>query len=247
MTTTANIQAIAEALQDRLGVRALFLSGSHGSGLADAYSDLDFLAVAVDGPTDAFASLWREAVGRIGEIVLWWDRQANPMLINAITAEWVRMDVEVVTPQQMAARSGDGLKALFDHDRILDSLPAALGRTGPNAARMKWQFEEFIRILGLLPLAMGREEYLNSITGVGYLRSLLVDLLIEETAAPNRGGALRLNRLITQEQKDSAHFAAAAPADQRGDDRGQSRLCRRLPALGARDGEAAGRRLAGTV
>lgn len=202
MNTARQIQVITEALQDQPRIRALFLGGSHGSGLADAHSDLDFLAVAVDGPTDAFSGLWREAVGRIGEIVLWWDRQARPMLINAITAEWVRVDVEVVTPQQMAARSGDGLKMLFDHDRIRDGLPAARGRTGPSLSRMKWQFEEFIRILGLLPLAMGREEYLNSITGVGYLRGLLVDLLIEETAAPNRGGALHLNRLITREQKD---------------------------------------------
>ena len=30
----------------------------------------------------------------------------------------------------------------------------------------------------------------------------MVDLLIEETGARNRGGALHLNRLITQEKKD---------------------------------------------
>lgn len=55
--------------------------------------------------------------------------------------------------------------------------------------------------MGLLPLAVGRKEYLNAVTGLFHLRNLLIDLLIEETGAPHRGGALHLNRLITQQQK----------------------------------------------
>lgn len=194
------VETIAKVLRDKPGVRALYLGGSRGAGLDDAYSDIDFLAVDIAGPSDAFAGLWREAVSWTGEIVLWWDREAKPMLINAITDDWQRIDVEIVTPQEMARRSRDGLKPLFDHDHLLESLPA-MPAAGPHTRRLKWQFEEFIRILGLLPLAMGRKEYINSVTGAFHLRNLLVDLLIEETAAPYRGGALHLNRLITDEQK----------------------------------------------
>jgi len=201
MNKTKVIQDISAALQNEPTVRALFLSGSYGAGIEDSYSDIDFLAVSRDGPTDEFAALWREAVGRVGEIVLWWDRQAKPMLINAITADWLRIDVEIVTPDQVAGRTASGLKALFDHDRVLEALPPAPQNAGPNPARMKWQFEEFIRILGLLSLAIGRGEYLNGITGIFHLRNLLTELLIEETAAPNRGGVLHLNRLISEEQK----------------------------------------------
>jgi hypothetical protein len=195
------IETITNALREKPIVRALFLGGSRGAGLEDAYSDIDFLAVAMGGPSDEFAGLWRKAVSQTGEIVLWWDREAKPMLINAITHDWQRIDVEIVTPEAMARRNLGGLKTLFDHDRISESLPALPQANAPNTRRMKWQFEEFIRILGLLPLAMGREEYINSVTGAFYLRNLLVDLLIEETAAPYRGGALHLNRLITDEQK----------------------------------------------
>ncbi|WP_295808190.1 hypothetical protein [uncultured Nitratireductor sp.] len=94
------------------------------------------------------------------------------------------------------------MKVLFDHDRLFEALPETLEKTGPNAGRMRWQIEEFIRVLGLLPVAMGRKEYFNAITGVFHLRNLLVDLLIEETGAPHRGGALHLNRLITADQKE---------------------------------------------
>lgn len=195
------INDIAAALRNEPTITALFLSGSYGAGFEDAYSDIDFLAVSRDGPTDEFAALWREAVGKTGEIVLWRDRQVKPTLINAITVDWLRIDVDIINPDQMARRNAGGLKVVFDRDRILETLPQAPSETGPNPTRMKWQFEEFIRIFGLLSLAIGRGEYLNGITGIFHLRNLLTELLIEETAAPNRGGALHLNRLITEEQK----------------------------------------------
>ena len=196
------IDSIAEALGHAPGIRGLFLSGSHGTGRADAYSDIDFTLVATDGATDEVAALWREAVARTGEIVLWWDRTTRPILINAITADWTRTDVVILRPEQMATRARSGLKPLFDHDAILERLPEEAERTAPDPARMRRRFEEFIWVLGLLRLAAGREEYINGVLGVFHLRNLLVELLIEETAAPDRGGALHLNRLPTEEQKD---------------------------------------------
>ena len=196
------IDTIAEALGHAPGIRGLFLSGSHGIGRADAYSDIDFTLVATDGATDEVAALWREAVARTGEIVLWWDRTTRPVLINAITADWTRTDVEILRPDQMAMRARSGLKPLFDHDAIFERLPEEAERTAPDPARIRRRFEEFIRVLGLLHLAAGREEYINGVLGVFHLRNLLVELLIEETAAPDRGGALHLNRLLTKEQKD---------------------------------------------
>lgn len=201
MQTQHAIHAIADALRNKPSVRALFLSGSYGAGIEDSYSDIDFLAVDTDGATDAFADLWREAVSQTGEIVLWWDRQHRPALINAVTRQWLRIDVVILKPDQIAGWASDGLKVLFDHDGLTDTLTTAAEKSGPNTKHMKWQFEEFIRILGLLHVAMGRQEYLNAMTGIFHLRNLLIDLMIEETGAPNRGGALHLNRLITDEQK----------------------------------------------
>ena len=214
MQPAAAIEAISRDLQDEPAIRALFLSGSYGAGIEDAYSDIDFLMVASDGATDEVAKLWHKAISRTGEIVLWWDRQVRPMLINAITHDWMRTDVVILKPDQMSGQTKDSLKVLFDHDRLFDPLPASSKKTGPDPKRAKYQFEEFIRILGLLPLAMGRKEYLNGVLGVFHLRNLLVDLMIEETAAPHRGGALHLNRLITDEQKQVL-FSLPPPVPER--------------------------------
>lgn len=195
------IQSITDATIEVPGIRALFLSGSYGNGLADAYSDIDFVLVANEGATDAVAKCWREAVEQTGDIVLWWDRTTVPVLINAITEDWTRTDVIILKPEQMGAQIQSNLKPLFDHDNFYDGLAETAKNTGPNLPKAKRQLEEFIRILGLLHLAAGREEYINGVLGVFHLRNHLVELMIEETNAPNRGGILHLNRLITDEQK----------------------------------------------
>lgn len=201
MTVEGTITTIADALRDPPLIRAMFLSGSHGNGRADAYSDIDFLLISAEGATDEVASLWRDAIERTGEIVLWWDRTARPVLINAITADWTRTDVIILKPEQMGAQVQAGLKPVFDHDGIHAGLAKNAPPRRPDPVRLRYQFEEFIRVLGLLHLGMGRQEYINGVAGIFHLRNKLVELLIEETAAPDRGGVLHLNRLLTREQK----------------------------------------------
>lgn len=196
------IETVSNSLRSDTGICALFLSGSYANGLADEYSNIDFVLVAHDGATDEIAEACRSAIGQIGEIVLWWDRTTRPSLVNAIVEGWTRIDMLILKPGQLALQSQSDLTPLFDHDNLFSDLPVSTKKQGPDPARLRYQFEEFIRILGLLHLAVGREEYINGVLGVFHLRNLLVDLLIEETGAPNRGGVLHLNRLITDEQKE---------------------------------------------
>jgi len=195
------IRTITDAISDVPSIRGLFLSGSYGNGMADEYSDIDFIMVANDGATDDVADIWRKAVGKTGDIVLWWDRTNVPVLINAITADWTRTDVIILKPDQMGSQFQSDLQPLFDPDHIFETLAETAQNKGPNLPKFKYQIEEFIRILGLLHLAAGREEYINGVLGVFHLRNLLVELMVEETNAPNRGGILHLNRLITDQQK----------------------------------------------
>jgi hypothetical protein len=193
---------IADILRTKPAVRALLLGGSHGNGLADTYSDLDFILVTNDGTNDTIASEWQQTLTQIGEVILWRNRVVAPVLINAIVAPDIRIDALIYTPDQTKRQTQDSVLALFDHDDIFASLPKSRTHAAPDPKRMAYQFEEFIRILGLLPLAIGREEYINGVAGVFHLRNLLVELLIAETNAPNRGGALQLNRLLTADQQD---------------------------------------------
>ena len=196
------IQSITDATKDVPCIRALFLGGSFGNGLADEYSDIDFVMVANEGASDAVAQVWHNAVSKTGDIVLWWDRSSAPFLINAITDDWTRTDVTILKTDQMGSQTQSTLVPLFDHDNLYASLEKSALKSEPNLKKFKFEVENFIRVLGLLHLAAGRKEYINGVMGIFLLRKHLIDLLIEETDAPNRGGVLHLNRLITDEQKE---------------------------------------------
>lgn len=193
---------IAEALADTAEVRALFLSGSHGTGTADAYSDIDFVLVTQDGATDAIAALWKRTLSQFGDLVLWRDRNVAPTLINAILSPATRIDLLILAPDQLARHTQDSLHVLIDRDGIFDTLPASAPALQLDRRRHTYQFEEFIRVLGLVTLVVGREEYINGVTGLMHLRRLLIDLLIAKANIPYRGGALTLNRRLTAEQRD---------------------------------------------
>ncbi len=205
MSHQKTIDAIVAHVTGSDGAKALFLSGSHAKGTGDAWSDIDFVLVAEPGPSDAIAAIWREAVLTWAEIVLWRDRIVRPMLINAITADWTRIDVVILTLAQFQNQTQDQVKPLWDPDDLYGSLSPRSTVQPASPDRFAYDVDEFLRIFGLLHLVVGREEYLNGVLGLFYLRNLLVDLLVAETGVPDRGGILHLNRLITAEQKELLH------------------------------------------
>ena len=60
-----------------------------------------------------------------------------------------------------------------------------------------------MRVLGLLPVVVGREEYVVAEMGAGLALNLLVDLMLEDVAVEDRGGAMYLNRLLPFRRQQS--------------------------------------------
>ena len=188
--------AIGAAMQGETAVRALFLAGSHGRGTADAFSDLDFLAVAAPQDHGQVAAIWRRVLGGLATIVFWAERGGRGRLLNAITSGWLRCDLVILAPDALAGRAGDRLRPLIDWDGLLATLPASLPPKEPDAARLRSIVEEFIRVLGLLSVAMGRKEYYLGVTGTALLRDQLVNVMLEGGLDPDPGGALHLSRVL---------------------------------------------------
>lgn len=203
------ISSLTTALQSQSETKAIFLSGSHANGLADDYSDIDMVAVANDGPSEGISGAFCAAVTQISPIVMIRDRKPIPSLINIITEDWTRIDLLILKPDQLGRYSNADLLPFFDPENLHATLPRPQ-QAKPDPRRLKFQIEEFIRIFGLLCLVLGRKEYLNGLAGLSHLRNIIVELMIEDTATPNRGGALHLNRLITDAQKEA--LAALPPA-----------------------------------
>lgn len=189
------IAAIEEELRADPRVLAAWLAGSRGRGDADAYSDVDVWLVTAAGDRDAFVADWPATCDRITPTVLR-ERVLGGPVFTHVTPEWLRFDVAVGVPGDVPGRDRAGLAPLFDRAGLAARLRTGSAPLAPDPARIAALGTEFLRVLGLLPVVVGRGEYVVGVSGAGLLHSLLVRLVREDVAVPDRGGALRLAGLV---------------------------------------------------
>lgn len=208
---SALAQRFARMLQRDARVLAVFLEGSLAQGTADEYSDID--CVVVTEHREPVASLCRGYLVQCGLVS--WRRSHGPAnAFSAITAEWLRCDVTLLTPQEVRSRSRGSLHVLWDRARIAESLAAdAAADAGSTVVDAEQLIDDFLRGLGLLPVLIGRGEYRLGASGAERLRALLATLLLEIDAAPGRGAALRLDPFLSSGSRSVLDtIPIAAPA-----------------------------------
>ena len=193
--------AIAALLERVEGVDAVWLSGSLGKGEGDAFSDVDVLALTRDG---ACAEVSAEVVARLSEI-------AEPALVsllfggrilNVVTTDWERFDISFVEARDLHRYDPAALEPLFNRTGQAPAPWPPAAPYQPPAAKIEAMVKEFLRVLGLAAVVLGRQDYVLAISGLELQRRALIDLMIEANriAPQDRGGALHLRRLLTPEQ-----------------------------------------------
>jgi hypothetical protein len=121
-------------------------------------------------------------------------------VFNQVTADWLRFDVSVITPASVDRYTASAVRPLFDKDDLYARLRQKGEPLAPSGPRIQELTKEFMRILGLLPVVLGREEYAVSASGSGLIRMLLIQLMTEDVAVEDRGGALHLRGLLPDAQ-----------------------------------------------
>lgn len=203
------IDGVAVRLGGDPDLRALFLAGSLGRGDGDRFSDVDLVAVVEPASWEAFAARWRVAVEAIAPVVLWWSPRGLGSLVSAVTDDWTRCDLFMVAPGDLGGRARSTLAPLIDPHALAATLPGDLAPRRPEPRKVEALVEEFLRVLGLLPVVLGRGEDVVVARGAGLLRDLLIDLMLEDAAPPGGHGALHLSRLLPP--ADMAILAALPP------------------------------------
>jgi predicted nucleotidyltransferase len=188
------IQRIIDVLQADDRVRATWLSGSLGRGAGDRYSDVDLVAIVAEENRAGFVAEWDGIVATIASVVL-----TNRLSFRSST-DWLRFDVSVITPASLDRYTASTVRPLFDKDDLYSRLRQKGEPLAPSGPRIQGLTKEFMRILGLLPVVLGREEYAVSASGSGLIRMLLIQLMTEDVAVEDRGGALHLRGLLPDAQ-----------------------------------------------
>lgn len=194
------ISAVTEKVNNNAAIRALFLSGSFGRGTADEWSDVDLIALVDPDEQSAVAAEWRIALDSITPIVFWSELNRGGHVINAVSHEWLRCDLALITPEQFVGRAKTTVQPLIDRDGLYAELPESLPPRQPNADTVNYLIHEFIRMLGLMPVAAGRGEYVTMVLGVGMLRDHLTTLLMQDVTLPDPGGILHQSKLLPPDQ-----------------------------------------------
>lgn len=177
-------------------VSALFLSGSFGRGTADGFSDVDLLLVADPAEHAGLADDWKRHVTAFEPIVHAYQPPFQAVHC-VITQSWLRADLTIATGDGLRGRTQDGLKPLIDRGNLHATLPARLEARPIDPARVERLTKEFLRVLGLLHVGLGRGEVENIASdGCYLLRRMLIDLLTIEVNLPDPGGMLHLSRVL---------------------------------------------------
>jgi hypothetical protein len=184
------------APMDIAAVRGLFLAGSFGRGTADAWSDVDLIAVVAEGQERAVAGHWRAVLQQITPIVFWNELPRGIIILNAISEAWLRCDLTIVTAKDFGTRAKNTVKPLIDRDDVYAALPDSLPPKKPDAGIVRYLIHEFIRMLGLMPVGLGRGEYMTMVLGVGMMRGHLETLLMQDVTEPDPGGMLHQSKLL---------------------------------------------------
>ncbi|MFK4809612.1 nucleotidyltransferase domain-containing protein [Devosia sp. ZW T5_3] len=191
------IAAVKQAMTGKEAIRGLFLAGSYGRGTADAWSDVDLVALVEPEHHAAIAADWRQTLDAITPIVFWQELPRGGLLLNAVSEEWLRCDLSIVAPDNFGRRAKNTVKPLVDRDGRYDSLPDMLPPKQPDVGTVKYLIHEFIRMLGLMPVGAGRGEYVTMVLGVGMMRDHLAALLMQDVSNPDPGGILHQSTLLS--------------------------------------------------
>ncbi|THD74508.1 MAG: hypothetical protein E7812_19550 [Phenylobacterium sp.] len=210
------VRAATGVLEADAQIEAAWLAGSLGRGAGDAFSDVDLLVLVAAGSAGEVGGRYVAKVAEIAEPVL-----VNPLfgarVLNIVTRDWRRFDLSFIEAAELGRYNSTHLVELFNKGG--DAPPAKAVeayRASPDAVLTL--INEFLRVLGLSVVAIGREEWLLAQWGADILRRLTMDLMLEENEVSpvERGGALRRRPLLTAEQLASLEGLTPVTADMSG-------------------------------
>src|SRR5690349_18954146 len=172
-------------------VRGLWLTGSLGSGTDDSFSEVDMFVLVRDHDLPGFLDGWPQLADRYRPLLA---RRLGPApVFNHVLEGWLRWDVVVGGPADLANMDRSQVTEVFNHDGLTPSSPSHRG-ADPDVVRE--MTEEFLRVLGLLPVVLGRDELVTAASGAGLLRQMLTTLLRYRAEGDRLSGALHLSRVL---------------------------------------------------
>jgi predicted nucleotidyltransferase len=190
-------------------VRALWLAGSVGRGVADAGSDLDLVVTVRDRAAFTDARVWEDVV----DPVITTPIPGLPGCFAFTTRAGLRVDLVVETSDEVASSPYTHRVRVLDRDRTTPPAPGS-GERGPDLGRMQAVVTEFLRQVAIFPAAVvARGDWLLGQVAVHNYQRMLYELLVESNRPLPPMGVKQWSSRLTPEQRDQLAGLPAPAAD----------------------------------
>lgn len=184
-------------------VRALWVGGSVGRGVADAGSDLDLVVTVADDAMEAFVAegpeVWSAAVDPVITLAI----PGLPGAYAFTSRDALRCDVVVEPVRALATAPSADRVVVLDPDGLAGRLAVGTpSPSGPDVAGMGRVVQEFLRQTPVFPAAVvAREDWLLGQEAVHSYRTMLYELFAESNAPHPPMGIKQWSARLTPEQR----------------------------------------------
>jgi len=193
-------------------IRAAWLGGSFGKGIADRWSDVDAHLLIAPDAIDDFRIGARQWVEALAPLVLYRLMFGGEM-INGMTADGLRLDIWLHSGESAAVVEGQARVLYAETDALIwQSHPGTVLTQTQAAAELERTIPEFWRCIAMLPVALGRDEKLIGAAGNFLILLLLTDTLCVQSGVRKDRGVKALNGFLPPEFRQLAEDATVLPA-----------------------------------
>jgi len=204
------LERVVESLAGDGRVRALWLAGSVGRGVADAGSDLDLVVTVTDVAGFADPDVWG-----VLDPVITTPIPGSPGCFAFTTRAGLRVDVVLETTDAVASSPYVHRACVLDRDGLEPPTPHGETR-GPDVTRMQGIVTEFLRQSAIFPAAVvAREDWLLGQVAVHNYALMLFELLVESNQPLPTMGAKQWSSRLDEDQRALFRSLPAPTADHR--------------------------------
>ncbi|MBX3053285.1 MAG: hypothetical protein KF753_17505 [Caldilineaceae bacterium] len=208
---TQFIEALTAAAETDPRVRAAWLAGSFGKGIADRWSDVDAHLLIDPAHSDGFKAGVRDWLEALRPLVLY-RLMFGGQMVNAMTDEGMRLDVWLHSGENAQVVEGQ-TQVLFAEESTLTwkPNPGTELSQAEAAAELERAIPEFWRCVAMLPVALGRDEKIIGAAGNFLILLLLTDVLSLASSIRKDRGVKALNGFLPPEYRQLAEGATFLP------------------------------------
>ena len=208
---TVFIDRLTLLAKDDPQVRALWLAGSFGKGIADQFSDVDAHILLVEGTADDFRQDVRAWLEQIRPLVLF-RLMFDGKMVNALTVDGLRLDLWMHADDTADVPQG-ATQVLWQQEDVLRWVPAPSPQLTQDevARQLGWLIPEFWRCIAMLPVGIGRQERIVCVTGAMVEIQVLTDAFIAGSGVRNDRGAKARNDFLPTELRQAVESAISLP------------------------------------